>query len=113
MSMEPEAAQGWPDEPLTEAEARELHADRADCVAVWVMDHDDATREALLGPDAPADAVVDVVLETDDAFELYSYTHHGDGTRWVTYGEEAKGGDATTMAGTLAHYRLLAGESDL
>jgi hypothetical protein len=112
--MQPAPAENWPDGPLTEGDARDLLFDREATTAVWVMDHDEATRTALLGADPPEDAVLDVVLETPDAFEMYSYTHHDDGTRWVTYGEESKGTDGgTTMRDTLASYRLLVGDSDL
>nr|WP_254538127.1 hypothetical protein [Halomarina sp. BCD28] len=112
--MEPEPADGWPDGPLSEEDARDLLFDREEVVAVWVMDHDEGTRTAILGPDPDEDAVIDVVVETADAFEMYSYTHHEGGTAWVTYGEESKADDgATGMAGTLESYRLLVGESDL
>ncbi len=114
MSMDPTPAEGWPEGPLSEEAARDLLFDREAAVAVWVMDHDEATRNAILGPDAPEGAVIDVIVETGDAFELYSYTHHDGDTKWVAYGEESKAGDgATAMAGTLESYRLLAGESDL
>ena len=112
--MEPEPAADWPEGSLTESEARDLQFDRDGVVAVWVLDHDEATRTALLGPDPPGDAVVDVVLETDEAFEMYSYTHHDSTTQWVTYGEERKGTEGgTTMRDTLTSYRLLVGDSDL
>ena len=111
--MDPEPAEDWPDGPLSEGDARDLLFDREDVLAVWVMDHDEATLSALLGPDPPEDAVVDVVVETDAAFEMYSYTHHETTTRWVTFGDERKGTDgARRMRDTLDSYRLLAGESD-
>jgi len=113
-AMQPEPAADWPDGPLTEDDARELLFDREAVLAVWVMDHDETTLSALLGTDPPDDAVVDVVLEMAEAFEMYSYTHHDDSTQWVTFGDERKGTDGgATMRDTLASYRLLAGESDL
>ncbi|MFC5970253.1 hypothetical protein ACFPYI_02815 [Halomarina salina] len=112
--MEPEPASDWPEGSLTESEARDLQFDRAAVVAVWVLDQDEATRTALLGPDPPDDAVVDIVLETDEAFEMYSYTPHDGTTQWVTYGEERKGTESgATMRDTLTSYRLLVGDSDL
>ncbi|MFD1512217.1 hypothetical protein [Halomarina rubra] len=112
--MQPEPADDWPEGPLSEADARDLLFDREAAVAVWVLDHDDATRTALLGPNPPEDAVLDVVVETADGFEMYSYTHHDTATQWVTYGTEEKGTDeGATMRDTLASYRLLTGDSDL
>ncbi|MWG33344.1 hypothetical protein GQS65_02355 [Halomarina oriensis] len=111
--MRPEPADGWPDGPLSERAARDLLFDREDVVAVWVMDHDETTLSALVGPDPPDDAVVDVVLETEDAFEMYSYTHYETATRWVTFGEERKESEGGgTMRDTLADYRIVAGESE-
>jgi len=110
--MEQQPAEGWPAEPLTEAEARDLLG--GPVVAVWVMDHDDSTRDAMLGADAPEDAVIDVVLETEAGFDMYSYTDHEGSRRWVSFGTERKGTrGAEMMAGTLESYRLLAGDSDL
>lgn len=104
--QQPEPADGWPDRPLSEAEA----ADKlAEGVAVWVMDHEDGVRSATVPRDAPEDAVVDLVLETTTAFEMYSYS----GGRWMDYGTQRKDDeDAPPMAGTLESYRLLAGESN-
>jgi hypothetical protein len=105
--QEPEPAEGWPDRPLPEAEAADLLAD--DIVAVWVMDHEDGVRSVVLPPGAPDDAVVDVVLETGTAFEMYSYS----GGRWMDYGTQRKDDEeAPSMAGTLESYRVLAGESE-
>jgi hypothetical protein len=104
---QPEPAEGWPDRPLSEAEAEDLLDD--DAVAVWVMDHESGVRSVVLPPDAPDDAVVDVVVETGSAFEMYSYS----GGRWMDYGTQQKDDpDAPPMAGTLESYRILAGESD-
>ncbi|MFC3477411.1 hypothetical protein [Halobacterium litoreum] len=103
---EPQPAEEWPDRPLSEAEARDLR--EGDVRAVWVMDHEESVRSAVLPDDAPDDAVVDVVLETEDAFEMYSYT----GGRWMNYGTQRRDDeDAPSMAGTLESYRVLAGES--
>jgi hypothetical protein len=104
---QPEPAEGWPDRPLSVAEAREHLG--GDVVAVWAMDHDDGVRSVTLPPDAPDDAVIDVVLETTEGFEMYSYT----GGRWMDYGTQRKDDDeAPSMAGTLESYEVLAGESD-
>lgn len=112
--MVPEPAAGWPEGSLTEREARDLQFDREDATAVWVLDHDEATRTAILGPDPPEDAVIDVVVETDERFEMYSYTHHDSTTQWVTYGEERKETEgAARMRDTLDSYRLLVGDTDL
>jgi hypothetical protein len=105
---QPEPAEGWPDGPLSVAQARDLHDE--DVLAVWVMDHESGVRSVVLGPDAPEDAVVDVVLETDEAFEMYSYSRG----QWMDYGIQRKGDDeAPSMAGTLDSYRVLAGESEV
>jgi hypothetical protein len=110
--MEQRPAEGWPDGPLTEAEARDLLG--GDVVGVWVMDHDENTRAVMLGPDAPEDAVIDVVLETGTGFDMYSYTDHEGERRWVSFGTEQKGTEgAEMMAGTLESYRLLAGDTDI
>ena len=112
-SKQPEPAEGWPDGPLSESAAA-LVEDRTDATAVWVMDHGAAARESVLGSDPPEDAVIDLIVETETGFKIYSYTTSPDGTRWMDYGAEEKGtpgGDA--MAATLSDYRLLAGESTL
>ncbi|MFO7927790.1 MAG: hypothetical protein ACQET5_10280 [Halobacteriota archaeon] len=104
---QPKPADEWPDGPLTEDEAADLLDDG---IAVWVMDADSEVRSATLPADAPDDAVIDVVVETDEAFEMYSYTRG----RWMDYGTQRKDDDeAPSMAGTLASYRVLVGESDL
>jgi len=105
--QEPEPAEGWPDRPLSEEEAADLLAD--DVLAVWAMDHEDGVRSVVVPPGAPEDAVVDVVLETADAFEMYSFS----GGRWMDYGVQRKDDEeAPSMAGTLESYRVLAGESE-
>ena len=106
---EPEPAEGFPEEPLTEAEAVALQDDPT-TQAVWVMDHDPATRASVLGENPPDDAVIELVVETPETFRLYSYTNRPTGTIWVTYGEEPKGGG---FEATLESYRLLAGDSEL
>ncbi|MFB6193652.1 MAG: hypothetical protein ABEI75_01185 [Halobaculum sp.] len=105
---EPEPAEGFPDDPLTESDAAAF-ADDPTTEAVWVMDHDPTTRASVLGENPPENAVIELVIETAEAFRLYSYTHRPGGTRWVTYGEEPKGGGFTA---TLDSYRLLAGDSE-
>ena len=105
---QPEPAEDWPGRPLSEAEAEDHLG--GDVVGVWVMDHDEGVRSVTVPADAPEDAVIDVVLETEDAFEMYSYT----GGRWMDYGVQHRDDEeAPSMAGTLASYRLLAGESTL
>ncbi|TSD16211.1 hypothetical protein DP107_03390 [Haloglomus irregulare] len=105
---QPEPAEGWPDRPLSEAEAKAHRTDEGDVIAVWVMDHTSGIRSVVMPPDAPDDAVVDVVLETDTGFEMYSFTRG----RWMDYGTQLKDDEESpSMAGTLESYRVLAGES--
>lgn len=105
---EPEPAEDWPERPLSAAEATELRTN--DVKAVWVMDHDDGVRSVAVGSDAPDVAIVDIVLETQAAFEMYSYT----GGRWMDYGTQRKDDEETpSMAGTLESYRVHAGTSDV
>lgn len=116
---EPIPAEGWPDGPLTETDARDLlgKTDHTDdpVRAVWTFDGGgEGARDALLRADDPNDAVIDLVLETDREYRMYSYTYGREGLGWYDYGTERKGTDgAETMAGTLTSYRLLAGESTL
>jgi hypothetical protein len=80
-----------------------------DGIAVWVMDHEDGVRSVAVPRDAPERAVVDLIIETATAFEMYSYS----GGRWMDYGTQQKNDDdAPPMTGTLESYRLLAGESN-
>lgn len=80
-----------------------------DGIAVWVMDHEDGVRSVAVPRDAPENAVVDLIIETATAFEMYSYS----GGRWMDYGTQRKNDDdAPPMTGTLESYRLLAGESN-
>jgi hypothetical protein len=103
---QPEPAEDWPDRPLSEAEATALLED--DVIAVWVMDHETGVRSVVLPSGAPDDAVIDVVLETASAFEMYSYTRG----EWLDYGTQRKDDEeAPSMAGTLDSYRVLVGES--
>ena len=105
---QPEPAEGWPEEPLSPDEAAALLEERLEAVAVWVMHHDDGVRSSVVPADAPEDAVVDVVLETAEAFEMYSYSRG----RWMDYGTQRKDDDdAPSMGGTLDSYEVLAGES--
>ena len=107
---QPEPAEGWPDGPLSTTEATDLLTETDGATGVWVMDHDAGVRSVSLPADAPDDAVIDLVIERTDAFEMYSYT----GGRWMDYGTQRKDDeDAPPMAGTLESYRLLAGETDL
>lgn len=94
-----------PDEPLSEAEARE-HVDEPAVVAVWVMDPDGDVRSVAVPPGAPEDPVVDLVLETETGYEMYSFS----GGQWMDYGTQRKDDEAApSMAGTLESYRVLAG----
>lgn len=107
---QPEPATGWPEQPLSQSDAAAFVEDRAEVIGVWVMDHDEAVRSVTVPRDAPEGAVIDVVLETTDAFEMYSYS----GGQWMDYGIQSKDDEeAPSMAGTLASYRLLEGETDL
>jgi|GEM_PF-648001 len=129
---QPEPADDWPDRPLSEAEATALlgvgpdggHVDTSgveidptalfspagEPTGVWVMDHDSGVRSAAVGGSDPDDAVIDVVVETREAFEMFSYTRG----QWVDYGRQRRDDEtAPSMAGTLDSYRLLAGESTL
>lgn len=113
---QPTPAEGWPDGPLTEEEARDLlggtdHTD--DPVrTVWVFDGGgEGAREAILDETAPDDSVIDIVLETDEAYRMFSFTYGRAGLGWQDYGTEPA--ESETMAGTLESYRLLAGETAL
>jgi hypothetical protein len=107
---QPEPAEEWPDRPLSEAEATARFTDEEDVVAVWVMDHTADIRSVVIPPGSPDDAVVDVVLETNTGFEMYSFTNG----QWMDYGIQRKDDeDAPSMAGTLESYRVLAGDSEL
>ena len=112
----PKPAEGWPDGPLAEREARDLlggsHHTEEPVRAVWVFDGGgEGARDALLTEDDPDDAVIDLVLETDAGYRMFSYTYGTAGLGWQDYGTEPAGSE--TMAGTLTSYRLLAGESAL
>jgi hypothetical protein len=104
---QPEPAEGWPDRPLSEADAEALLED--DVVAVWMMDPEADVRSVAVPADAPEDPVVDIVLETSTAFEMYSFSRG----QWMDYGTQRKDdADAPSMAGTLDSYRVLAGASE-
>jgi len=107
---EPVPAPDWPDRPLTEVEAADLRDEEV--LAVHVMDHSDAVRR---GVDADPDDVIEVVLETDAEYRMYSYTADPsvEGATWMDYGTQPKGGEGgATMRGTLASYRVVAGEPE-
>lgn len=106
---EPRPAEDWPDTPLTTDEARDLLDD--DVVAVWVMDHDEDTRETVLTENDPDDAVIELILETATEFRMYSYTKGVSGTAWMDYGSTEKGTDgAEMMLDTLESYHVLVGD---
>lgn len=104
----PQPATDWPARPLSEAEAKAKL--EAGAIAIWVMDPDSAVRSGTVPANAPDDPVIDLVVETEQEFDMYSYT----GGRWMDYGTQRKDDpEAPSMAGTLASYRVLAGESEL
>lgn len=104
---QPEPAEGWPNRPLSKAEAEDLLVDEV--IAVWVMDHETGVRSTVVPANTPADAVVDVVLETTTGFEMYSYSHG----QWMDYGIHQKDDkNAPSIAGTLDSYRVLTGKSE-
>ena len=107
---EPKPVADWPDRPLTEAEAADLLDDEVR--AVHLMDHDGAVRK---GVDADDDDVIELVLETEAAYRMYSYAaspDEGDAS-WLDYGRESKSGEAgETMRRTLESYRVLAGDPE-
>jgi hypothetical protein len=110
---QPTLAEGWPDGPLTEEDARDLlgETDHTDdpVRAVWVFDGGgEGAREAILDDTDPDDSVIDLVLETDGEYRLFSYTYGPAGLGWQDYGTEPTGSE--TMAGTLESYRPLAGD---
>lgn len=111
---QPEPAAGWPERPVEEAEATALLEDGPDWFdvdgvrAVWVMDQDSGVRGAV-APGADDDAVVDLVVETDAAYRMFSFS----GGRWMDYGTQRKDDDdAPSMGGTLESYRVLAGDPE-
>lgn len=103
-----EPARDWPDRPLTPAEARSVYERDDDAVAVWVLDHAESVRTRLVPDDTPVGAVVDVVLERDGSFQVYSYT----AGRWVDFGPFDTGSvDTIATADRLSNYRVLDGYS--
>ncbi len=103
---QPSPADGWPDGPLSEQESIDRMGDGG--CAVWVMDHDSGVRSVSVPSDAPDDAVIDIVFEYDDRFEMYSYSRG----RWMDYGTQRMDDeDAPPMSGTLESFRLLEGDS--
>lgn len=73
------------------------------------MDYEENTRNLILNGDVSADAVLEVVLETDDRYEMYSYTEYEGETMWISFGVEEKGTDSgDIMQKTLESYRVLA-----
>ncbi|WP_224449888.1 hypothetical protein [Haloprofundus salilacus] len=110
---EPTVAEEWPDRPLSGDEARGLLDDETR--VVHVMDHDPATRGVVLRDDDPGpdEAIIEIVLETDDEYRMYSYTRDNDGARWMNYGTERKGTNgAEPMRATLESYRVLASKDE-
>ena len=102
-----EPARAFLDGPLREADA-DLLLDDPLVNAVWGMEQTVDVRRELFGQDTPEDAVIELVVETDDSFVVYSYTHRPHGTAWVSYGTKPKDGGFGTV---LESYRLLAGET--
>ena len=64
---------------------------------------------------ADDDDVIELVLETEEAYRMYSYAaspDEGDAS-WLDYGRESKSGEAgETMRRTLESYRVLAGDPE-
>ncbi len=109
--MHREPAEDWPDAPLTRAQARDLLG--GEVVAVWIMDYEENTRAVLLDADTPDDVVLDVVLETDDRYDMFSYTDYEGEMTWLSFGSERKGTEGgEMMQETLESYRLLVSEGD-
>ena len=105
---QPEPAADMSDGLISAAEARG-YLDESGVVAVWVMDPDSDVRSVAVPPGAPDDAVVDLILETETGYRMYSYT----GGQWMDYGTQRKDDDeAPPMTGTLESYRVLAGDPD-
>jgi len=106
--MDADPVTEWPDRPLTEREAADLLADEVR--AVHVMDHETAVRESV---DADEGDVIELVLETDAEYRMYSYAADpNEDAGWRDYGREFKAGEgAEAMRQTLDSYRVLAGES--
>lgn len=108
---QPSPAEGWPDRPLNPDEAHGIYddselLDTAAVQAVWVMDQDETVR-GTVAPGADDDAIVDLVVETEAAYLMFSFS----GGRWMDYGTQPKSDeDAPSMAGTLDSYRVLVGE---
>jgi hypothetical protein len=103
---QPEPAEGWPDRPVAEAEASDLLTEHG-AIAIWVMDHESSVHGAV-APGTDEGDVVDIVIETDEAFEMYSFSRG----QWMDYGTQRKDDEeAPSMAGTLESYRVLAGAS--
>jgi hypothetical protein len=110
--MQREPAADLPARPLTVKEGRDL-LNREGVETVWVMDHAENTRDLLFGPGVSDDALVDIVLETDERYEMYSYTDYEGETMWVSFGVEQKGTEGGEMLHeTLERYRLLATAGD-
>lgn len=106
--MQREPASDLPEGPLTEEQARDL-IERDEIETVWVMDYEENTRDLVPDSDVSDEAVLDVVLETDDRYEMYSYTDYEGEMMWISFGFEEKGTDSgEMMQGTLESYRVLA-----
>lgn len=121
--MPPRPVDDWPDKPVVESEVHtELDPPEAldslpvdeTVSGVWGMTREKGNRGVIARDEVPADAVVDLVLETPAEYHMYSYTQHDGATQWVAYETEEKGTEsAARFETTLEHYALLAGESDL
>lgn len=119
--MPPSPVDDWPDTPVAESEVRtELDPNEAldplpvdeTVFGVWGMTR--KKRNRSVDNEVPADAVVDLVLETPIEYRMYSYTQHDGATQWVAYETEEKGTEGgDRLETTLERYSLLAGESDL
>ena len=113
-TMHREPANEWPDKPLSKDQARDLLESEEDIIAVWVMDNDSGTREAVLETNHPHDTIIDIILEKKTAYDMFSYTDYENRLMWVSFGDEKKGTErGKQMEGTLESYDLLAGKSDV
>lgn len=106
--MQREPAADLPAEPLIEEQAQAL-LEREGVQTVWVMEYEENTRDLALEGQVADDAILDVVLETGNEYEMYSYADYEGETMWVSFGVEEKRTDGgEMMQETLESYSVLA-----
>lgn len=122
--MSPRPVANWPDEPVTEANIRNVF-DQSETsgpsfpiddaiFGVWGVTQEGTNRVVASRERISENSVVDLVLETPVEYRMYSYTRHNGTTQWVKYDTEEKGTEGgDRLETTLSRYALLAGESDL